>query len=149
MRNAISNARELIVSYLNDDDYVKSISSITQDELDFDKDGLFPLVNVLFSNIDFQTNEATFEITVLNLHHENKDAPIEKFNTNNNLIDNLNLAYSILQTLKLKLKQRNDFDFEFVSMSNPQIVSKAFNNKLDGMIVDVTLMLPNKVNICC
>lgn len=150
MRNAIFKALQLIASILNEDIDVKTIYSIEADELDQNKKEQFPMANILLNAIDFDNSTASFEVTYLDIRDKSKELISDKFEWNDNRWDNWSQAHSVFQNLVNKLKlQRHDDDLEFVSATEPQIVSNAFNNGLDGLIMSVTIYYPNnKISIC-
>lgn len=150
MRNAIFKAMQLIASILNEDIDVRTIYSIEADELDQNKKEQFPMANILLSGIDFNESNLVFEVTYLDIRDKSKLGITDKFEWNDNRWDNWSQAHSVFQNLINKLKlQRHEGDLEYVSSSEPQIVSNAFNNGLDGLIMQVTLYYPNnKITIC-
>lgn len=150
MRNAIFKALQLLAGILNEDIDVKTIYSIEADELDQNKKEQFPMANILLSGIDFTDSNLVFEITYLDIRDKSKEAIVDKFEYNDNRWDNWSQAHSVFQNLVNKLKnQRHEDEIEFVSANEPQIVSNAFNNGLDGLIMQVTLYFPNnKTTIC-
>ena len=150
MRNAIFKALQLIASILNEDIDVKTIFSIEADELDQNKKDYFPMVNILLNAIDFTENTVSFEITYLDIRDKSKILISDKFQGNDNRWDNWVQAHSVMQNLVNKLKnQRHDDDLTYISSTEPQIVSDAFGNGLDGLIMTVTIFYPsNKTTIC-
>lgn len=150
MRNAIFKAMQLIASILNEDIDVRTIYSIEADELDQNKKEQFPMANILLSGIDFNESNLVFEVTYLDIRDKSKLGITDKFEWNDNRWDNWSQAHSVFQNLINKLKlQRHEGDLEYVSSSEPQIVSNAFNNGLDGLIMQITLYYPNnKISIC-
>ena len=150
MRNAIFKALQLIASILNEDIDVKTIYSIEADELDQNKKEQFPMANILLSGIDFNESNLVFEVTYLDIRDKSKELVTDKFEWNDNRWDNWSQAHSVFQNLVNKLKlQRHEDDLEYVTSTEPQIVSNAFNNGLDGLIMQITLYYPNnKTTIC-
>ena len=72
MRNAIFKIIDLIGSYLNEDEDVKSLFSLGADEIDHLKNDVFPLANIQLQSIDFQNSQITFEITHLDIRDEER-----------------------------------------------------------------------------
>lgn len=150
MRNAIFKALQLIAGILNEDIDVKTIYSIEADELDHNKKEVFPMANILLNGIDFQNNTASFEVTYLDIRDKSKILISDKFDGNDNRWDNWVQAHSVFQNLVNKLKlQRHEGDLEFVSATEPQIISNAFGNGLDGLIMSITIYYPNNVISIC
>jgi hypothetical protein len=79
---------------------------------------------------------------------EQRDLPNEqkgtKFETDDNIIDNLNLTYAILNDLISYLNlQQNDDRIEMVEASTIQPLIFTDFNILDGWVVSITLQIPN------
>ena len=144
MRNAITAGLNLIVGHLNDDTRIKTIFSANEDELDFNKKDMYPMANVRINSNDFNTNDITFEITVVDQRDVNKRQITNKLNGNDNRWDNWSLAYDVLRSVINKTeKLQNDENISFVTSSSPLLIDNAFANGLDGYSVLITLNFPN------
>ena len=144
MRNAILAGLNLIVGHLNDDDRIKTIFSANEDELDFNKKDMYPMANVRINSNDFNTNDITFEVTVVDQRDTNKRAITNKFNGNDNRWDNWAMAYDVLRSVINKTERlQNDYNISFVGSSSPLLIDNAFANGLDGYSVLITLNFPN------
>lgn len=144
MRNAILAGLNLIVGHLNDDDRIKTIFSANEDELDFNKKDMYPMANVRINSNDFNTNDITFEVTVVDQRDTNKRAITNKFNGNDNRWDNWAMAYDVLRSVLNKTERlQNDYNISFVGSSSPLLIDNAFANGLDGYSVLITLNFPN------
>lgn len=144
MRNAILAGLNLIVGHLNDDDRIKTIFSANEDELDFNKKDMYPMANVRINSNDFNTNDITFEVTIVDQRDTNKRAITNKFNGNDNRWDNWAMAYDVLRSVLNKTERlQNDYNISFVGSSSPLLIDNAFANGLDGYSVLITLNFPN------
>ena len=144
MRNAITAGLNLIVGHLNDDTRIKTIFSANEDELDFNKKDMYPMANVRVNSNDFNTNDITFEVTVVDQRDTNKRQITNKLNGNDNRWDNWSLAYDVLRSVINKTeKLQNDDNISFVTSSSPLLIDNAFANGLDGYSVLITLNFPN------
>ena len=148
MRNAIFKIIDLIGGYLNEDEDVKSLFSLGADEIDQQKNDVFPLANIQLQSIDFQNSQITFEITHLDIRDENKNSVEDKFAWNDNRWENWSVSYSVLLNLLAKLKLIRVDGIEFVSSSDPAIINKDFQTGLDGLVLSVTFWVNPSVNIC-
>lgn len=149
MRNAVLQGLELIAGHLNDDDRIKTIMSVNEDELDFNKRDLYPMANVRLNSNNFDTRELTFEVTVIDQRDTNKKSITDKFKGNDNRWDNWALAHDVLNTLKNKLYLvRNELDITFVSAESPVLIDNAFANGLDGLSVLITLNFIDRTSVC-
>lgn len=146
MRNVLLEGLNLIVEKLNQDDRIKTIFSANEDELDFNKRDLYPMANVRVNSNDFNTNDVTFEVTVVDQRDTNKRAITNKFYGNDNRWDNWSLAYDVLRSLINQIERlQNDFDISYVNSSSPLQIDNAFANGLDGYSVLITLNFPNRL----
>jgi hypothetical protein len=146
MRNVILAGLNLIVRHLNDDERIKTIFSANEDELDFNKKDLYPMANVRVNSNDFNSNDVTFEVTVVDQRDTNKRAITNKFNGNDNRWDNWSLAYDVLRSIINKTERlQNDDNISFVTSSSPILIDNAFANGLDGYSVLITLNFPNRL----
>jgi len=152
MRNPISNCLELIVGYLNNDVDVNTITIFnTDDDIDFNKKNIYNLVNIGIVSANFESKTIGFEILFITQRDEVKQTITNKLLGNDNRVDNMQTAHSVLNNLVKNLKlKRNDFDIEFISSTEPQLFFKAFTNGMDGMTIDIVLDYPdNQTDVCC
>ncbi len=146
MRNVILAGLNLIAGHLEDDDRIKTIFSANEDELDFNKRDLYPMANIRVNSNDFNSNDVTFEVTVIDQRDTNKRAITNKFNGNDNRWDNWSLTYDVLRSVLNKIERlQNDDDISFVNSSSPVLIDNAFANGLDGYSVLITLNFPNRL----
>lgn len=146
MRNVILAGLNLIVGHLNDDERIKTIFTANEDELDFNKKDMYPMANVRVNSNDFNSNDVTFEITVVDQRDINKRAITNKLNGNDNRWDNWSLAYDVLRSIINKSERlQNDDNITFVTSSSPILIDNAFANGLDGYSVLITLNFPNRL----
>ena len=150
MRNAIYKGLEVLAGYLNEDIDVNTIMSAEEDEIDFNKKDIFPLVNIRLNGTNFDSHQMTFEVTYLDIRDVVKTTITDKYKGNDNRWDNLNQAHSVLNSLVTKLKlRRNEYDIELVNASDPQLIVGGLNNILDGLSLVITLNYPNnQTNEC-
>mgnify|MGYP000633238296 CR=1 FL=1 len=146
MRNVILAGLNLIVGHLNEDDRIKTIFSANEDELDFNKKDLYPMANVRVNSNDFNSNDVTFEVTVVDQRDINKRVITNKLNGNDNRWDNWALSYDVLRSILNKIERlQNDENISFVTSSSPILIDNAFANGLDGYSVLITLNFPNRL----
>lgn len=146
MRNVLLQGLDLIVGHLNNDERIKTIFSANEDELDFNKRDLYPMANIRINSNDFNTNDVTFEVTILDQRDTNKRAITNKFNGNDNRWDNWSLTYDVLRSLINQIERlQNCSNISFVASSSPILIDKDFTNGLDGYSVLITLNFPNRL----
>ena len=149
MRNAVLQGLQLIAGHLNDDTRIKTIFSVNEDELDFNKRDLYPMANIRINSNDFDLRQITFEVTVVDQRDTSKKAITDKFKGNDNRWDNWGQAHDVLNLLRNKLERvRNDYDITLVSFTSPILIDNAMANGLDGMSALVTLNFIDKTSVC-
>jgi hypothetical protein len=145
MRNAIFEGLNLIAGHLNDDERIKTLFSAKEDEIDFNKKNLYPMANIRLSNPNFNTDQITYEVTVLDIRDNNKKQITNKFKGNDNRWDNWTLAYDVIRELIAKIERlQNEKDIEYIGTSGEFEIDNAFSNGLDGFSVLITLSFNNK-----
>jgi hypothetical protein len=152
MRNAVSNCIELLVGYLNDDVDVNTITIFNDEtDIDFDKKNIYNLVNINIVSANFESKQIGFEILFITQRDDVKTTITNKLLGNDNRVDNIQVAHSVLNNLVKKLRLlNNDYDINFISATEPQIFFKAYTNGMDGMTIDIVLDYPdNDTNVCC
>ena len=152
MRNAVSNCLELLVGYLNEDVDVNTITIFNDEtDIDFDKKNIYNLVNINIVSANLESKQIGFEILFITQRDDVKTTITNKLLGNDNRVDNIQTAHSVLNNLVKKLRLlNNDFDIDFVSSTEPQIFFKAYTNGMDGMTIDIVLNYPdNDINVCC
>jgi hypothetical protein len=152
MRNAISNCLELLVGYLQQDIDVNTITIFqTDDDIDFNKKNIYNLVNIGIVSSNFETKTIGFEVLFITQRDEVKTTITNKLEGNDNRVDNIQTAHSVLNNLVKKLRLlNNDYDIQFISATEPQIFFKAYTNGMDGMTIEIVLQYPdNNTNVCC
>ena len=152
MRNAVSSCLELLVGYLNEDVDVKTITIFrSSDDLDTEKKNIYSLANVNILSANFESKQITFEVTYMSQRDDVKTTITNKLLGNDNIVDNIQIAHSVLNNLVKKLRLlNNDFNIGFVSSTEPNIFFKADLNGMDGMSIDIVLDYPdNDTNVCC
>jgi hypothetical protein len=145
MRNAIFEGLNLIAGHLNDDERIKTLFSANEDEIDFNKKDLYPMANIRVSANDFNSDQITYEVTVLDIRDINKKQITSKFQGNDNRWDNWTLTYDVIRLLINKIERlQNDKDIEYSSSSGAMQIDNAFANGLDGFSVLINLNFNNK-----
>jgi hypothetical protein len=152
MRNAVSNCLELLVGYLQQDIDVNTITIFqTDDDIDFNKKNIYNLVNIGIVSSNFETKTIGFEVLFITQRDDVKTTITNKLEGNDNRVDNIQCAHSVLNNLVKKLRLlNNDYDIQFISATEPQIFFKAYTNGMDGMTIEIVLQYPdNNTNVCC
>lgn len=145
-------AVDLLRQRLENNPNVNTVVLSKTDEKDLYKKSIYPLVQinpVAAPMTSSQVSYFTFEIACLDQRDISKSIVTDKFEGNDNLQDNLNITYTILNDLVSWLRrQNNEYRIELESVGNATpILFKDFNI-LDGWYVEITLMVPNNQGVC-
>ena len=137
---------------LSDEDINTCLFGLADDE-DLYKKNIYPFarINPLGSNFaSSQMNTFDLEITVLDQRDLSNSNELDKFDGNDNEIDNLNTTHAVINRLITTLRQQsNDDRIELISVSTASPVLFKRNNLMDGWQVVITLGIPNDlINVC-
>lgn len=131
------------------------VNTITQgmNVPDMDKATIFPLVHINIEGAGVQdAGVSTFRFTVeaLDIRNMTKTQVTDKFNGNDNEIDNLNSTFSILRYAINKMRKTiSEYDVELISVTDPTPILLQYTSALDGWRMEVTLMVSDNINTCC
>lgn len=112
---------------------------------DIAKMNIFPLVHITPKNIipGNQVIIAEFEVAVVTSRNSVDTYNINKI-SDDNLIDNLNECFSILNSTIYQIKNSyNDNDIEITSDNQAEPIIFEDKNLLDGWFLDITFEIPN------
>lgn len=149
--NQFHRATNLIKARLESNPYVKTVLFGVSQEKDLYKKSIYPIAHIVpvsapMGTIKMRTNAVNmfaFEVAVLDQRDISKSIATEKFDGNDNLQDNLNITYFILNDLISWLKQvPNDMNIELSEVNDfSPVLFKDFN-LLDGWVCRFVLMVP-------
>lgn len=157
MANQFHRAVEIIkdrlkpVSMGGTNPYVKTVLFGVSEEKDLYKKSIYPIAHIVpvsapMGTIKMRTNAVNmfaFEVAVLDQRDVSNSSPLNKFDGNDNLQDNLNITYAILNDLISYLKQvENDMNIVLSEVNDfSPVLFKDFN-LLDGWVCRFVLMVP-------
>ena len=143
---------DLLRDRLEGNENVNTVVFGRTEDRDLYKKSIYPLVHINPTSAQMNSTQVSyfsFEIAALDQRDISKEPITDKFEGNDNLQDNLNITYTILNDLVTWLKLNNNSNYielESVSDASP-IVFKDYN-LLDGWLITVTLKIPNNQSIC-
>jgi len=121
------------------------------DDKDLYKKNIYPIahINPVGANITSKISTFSFEIAALDQRDISKSIATDKFEGNDDVQDNLNVTYAILNDLVTwLLRQNNDEFIEISAVSQLQPLLFKDYNLLDGWVIRVDLTIPNNIDIC-
>ena len=130
---------------------VNTVIEARDGDKDLYKKNIYPLAVVNPTSADFSNSRVTFftfEVAVLDQRDISKE-PGDKYNGNDNYVDNLNITSAIINDLVNYLRlQNNDDLIELVSVTDANKVEMSGFNLLDGWFITLKLSVPNTQNYC-
>ena len=143
---------ELIRERLSDNPMVNTLIFAKIEDEDLYKKNLYPLAHIIPQSSPWttsQVNNFTLQIRVVDQRDINKLHTNTKFEGNDNILDNLNTCYTIINDLLTYLSlQNNDDKIELTSVSSIEPILFKESNILDGWAVTITLSIPNTISVC-
>jgi len=151
MNNNFYKISERIKEVLNENPLVNTIIYARNEEADILKNNLYPLAHINpqpspYSNS--AVNTFVFEIGILNQRTRDNRHNDTKYLGNDNLIDNHNTCYSILNEFLTVLSVDNDDSIYMLSVSDLTPIYLQHVNGLDGYAVTITLQIANNTQVC-
>lgn len=143
---------DLLRERLQNNPNVNTVVFSRTDEKDLYKKSIYPLVQINPISAPMNSSQVSyfsFEIAALDQRDISKSITTDKFEGNDNIQDNLNITYTILNDLVswLRLQNNNNYiELDSVSDATPILFSDF--NLLDGWFLTITLKIPNNQSIC-
>lgn len=142
-----------IKTLLTDNEEVSTVVFGRTEDKDLYKKSLYPLVHVNPRSAPLQSSNVTlfsFEIAVMDQRDlSTTTVDYDKYEGQDNLVDNLNTTYSIINRFITELRLTNNADYiELESVSDATPIIFKDHNLLDGWLITVTLQMPNNLSIC-
>ena len=143
---------DLLRDRLSSNVNVNTVIVAKKGDEDLYKKNIYPLAVINPTTADFTNSKVTFftfEIAALDQRDVSKSAPLNKFDGNDNYIDNLNITSTIINDLVNYLRLQNNEDLiELVSVTDANRVENSDFNLLDGFFITIKLSIPNTQNYC-
>ena len=143
---------DLLRDRLEGNENVNTVVFGRTEDRDLYKKSIYPLVHINPTSAPMNSTQVSyfsFEIAALDQRDISKEPITDKFEGNDNLQDNLNITYTILNDLVTWLKLNNNSNYiELESVSDASPIVFKDHNLLDGWLITVTLKIPNNQSIC-
>lgn len=125
---------------------VNTITFEKTNEVDVNKNNIYPLVNIDIVDSDPIGNILTFNYNITILQQRDIDNEInnDKILDKDNMIDNLNECYAIATRCINNIDHNeNDYDIEISRRSNISLLKDYATQKLDGVRFNISLSIKN------
>ena len=146
------NVTKKIKDALNAEPFVNTVSYGSLDDVDLNKQTIFPLSHIIVNNCNVVSNTMMFNISILamDIVDESKDEVTDIFVGNDNEQDVLNTELEVLNRV-VALLQRGDlytdlFQIEGTVGCEPFV--DRFENKLAGWAATFDVLVKNDMTIC-
>jgi hypothetical protein len=151
MNNNFYKIVKIIRDTLEENPLVNTLIYARGEDKDILKDNIYPLAHlnpVSAPWVNEASNNFTFEIGVFNQRTTDNRHKGTKFEGNDNVIDNHNTCYSIINEFLTVMSKDNDDQIYMTTVSDIQPLFLQDSNGLDGWFVTVTFKMINSLDIC-
>lgn len=148
--NELQKTRNYIVSKFDNDVLVNTITTVTNDIVDTNKETIFPLVNADYKSATVQEGLLLFSyhIKVLDQNDIYTIPTDSKLKQDTNESDIWNETFNICQTFINSFRQYNSYNIEMFSVTDISVINNENLNGLSGHEFDIVLSIPNEGSSC-
>ena len=141
-----------IKTTLEADPFVNTISSGSLDNVDINKQTIFPLSHIMVNNCSISKSVLTFNVSVMcmDIVDESKSETTNIFRGNDNEQDVLNTQLGVLDRL-IALLQRGDLYTDLYQVEGNvtcEPFTDRFENKLAGWVATFDVQTKNEMTVC-
>ena len=146
------NITDKIKDALNAEPFVNTVTYGSLDDVDLNKQTIFPLSHLIVNNCTVGTNTLTFNISILAMDvvDESREEVTDDFVGNDNEQDVLNTQLAVLNRV-IAILQRGDLYTELYQLeggvSCEPFVDR-FENKLAGWAATFDVLVQNDMTVC-
>ena len=146
------NVTDKIKETLNAEPFVNTVSYGSLDDVDLNKQTIFPLSHIIVNNCNVLNNTLTFNISVLamDIVDESKDEVTDIFVGNDNEQDVLNTQLAVVNRL-IAILQRGDLYTDLYQVDGTvgcEPFVDRFENKLAGWVATFDVIVQNDMTVC-
>lgn len=148
--NELSKVRNYIIGKFDSDPLVNTITTLSDELIDTNKETIYPVVNVDYLDSDVLDDILlfSFKITVLDQNDVYVKSTDSKLLEDTNQSDILNETFNICQSFINSFRQYNTFDIEISSKSTITTIMNERLNGLSGHEFDIVFSIPNEGSVC-
>ena len=146
------NVTKKIKDALNAEPFVNTVSYGSLDDIDLDKQTIFPLSHIIVNNCNVASNTMTFNISILamDIVDESKDEVTDIFVGNDNEQDVLNTQLEVINRV-VSILQRGDLYTDLFQVDGAvgcEPFVDRFENKLAGWVATFDVLVKNDMTVC-
>lgn len=148
--NELQKVRNHIISKFDSDALVNTITTLSDELIDTNKETIYPVVNIDYLDSDVLEDVILFSchITALDQNDVYTKTTDSKLLEDTNQSDILNETFNICQSFINSFRQYNDEGIEISSKSTITTVMNERLNGLSGHEFDIILSIPNEGSVC-
>jgi len=148
--NELQKIRNHIITKFQSDSLVNTITTVSDELIDTNKETIYPVVNVDYIDSDIQEDVILFSyhITILDQNDVYIKSTDSKLLEDTNQADILNETFNIAQSFINSFRQYNSDVIEISSKSTIQTIMNERLNGLSGHKFDIILSIPNEGSVC-
>lgn len=145
MSNELYTVTQFLIDEFKLNPIVNTITFEKTVEIDFNKENIYPLVNIDLTSADPIGDMLTFNFNVSILQQRDYDNQLnnDKLLNKDNLIDNLNECMVIATRVINGVKSSNINDIEVLRLSSIEILKNVNTQNLDGVRFQLSLQIEN------
>ena len=150
MANELQKVRNYIITKFESDSLVNTITTLSDELIDTNKETIFPVVNIDYLDSDIQEDVILFSyhITALDQNDVYTKTTDSKLLEDTNQSDILNETFNICQSFINSFRQYNSDGIEISSKSTITTIMNERLNGLSGHEFDIILSIPNEGSVC-
>jgi len=150
MANEYQKTKDYVLSKFESDPLVNTITTLTNDLVDTNKETIYPVVNVEYKDSDIQEDVILFSFHIKALdqndvYTRNTDS---KLQIDTNKDDIFNETFNVCQSFINSFRQYNSAGIEISSRSKVTKIEHESLNGLSGHEFDIILSIPNEGSSC-
>ncbi len=148
--NEYQKTKDYVLGKFSSDPLVNTITTLTKDLIDTNKETIYPLVNIEYKDSDIQEDVIlfSFHIKALDQNDVYTRTTDSKLQIDTNKDDIFNETFNICQSFVNSFRQYNSFDIEMSSKSKVTKIENENLNGLSGHEFDIILSIPNEGSAC-
>lgn len=148
--NEYQKTKDYVIGKFLSDPLVNTITTLTNDLIDTNKETIYPVVNVEYRENDIQEDVILFSFHIKALDQDdvytrNTDS---KLQIDTNKDDIFNETFNICQSFINSFRQYNSLNIEINTRSKVTKIERENLNGLSGHEFDITLSIPNEGSVC-
>ena len=150
MANEYQKTKDYVISKFQADPLVNTITTLTSDLVDKNKETIYPVVNIDYTNNTVQDDVIlfSFHIKALDQNDVYTRTTDSKLQVDTNKDDIFNETFNMCQQFINSFRQYNALNIEMVSVSAITAIKNEELNDLSGHEFTISISIPNEGSSC-